>query len=45
VSKYTVAQYKPTKTTCNEPEVGNVLDWEFNQDEKLKLVVSDLTYI
>jgi len=28
VSKYTVAQYKPTKTTCNESEVGNVLDRE-----------------
>ena len=25
VSIYTVAQYKPTKTTCNESEVGNVL--------------------
>jgi len=32
VSKYTIAQYKPTKTTCNESEVGNVLDREFNQN-------------
>src|SRR5699024_10061147 len=45
VSKYTVAQYKPTKTTCNESEVGNVLDREFSQDQGLKVVVSDLTYV
>src|SRR5699024_1338867 len=25
VSKYTIAQYKPAKTACNESEVGNVL--------------------
>src|SRR5699024_2088305 len=30
VSKYTVAQYKPTKSTCNESEVGNVLNREFD---------------
>lgn len=45
VSKYTVAQYKPNKTTCNESEVGNVLDREFSQDQELKVVVSDLTYV
>src|SRR5699024_5104537 len=45
VSKYTVAQYKPTRTTCNESEVGNVLNREFSQDQELKVVVSDLTYV
>ena len=45
VSKYTVAQFKPTKTTCNESEVGNVLNREFDQDQELKVVVSDLTYV
>ncbi|MDY0409874.1 IS3 family transposase [Paracerasibacillus soli] len=45
VSKYTVAQFKPSKTTVNESEVGNVLNREFNQDEELKLIVSDLTYV
>src|SRR5690625_5194904 len=45
VSKYTVAQYKPAKTTCNESEVGNVLNREFEQDQELKVVVSDLTYV
>src|SRR5699024_10105928 len=45
VSKYTVAQFKPTKSTCNESEVGNVLNREFDQDQELKVVVSDLTYV
>src|SRR5699024_2668388 len=43
--KYTIAQYKPTKSTCNESEVGNLLNREFNQDQELKVVVSDLTYV
>ncbi|MDY0404845.1 IS3 family transposase [Virgibacillus sp. 179-BFC.A HS] len=45
VSKYTVAQFKPKKTTVNESEIGNVLNREFNQDKELKVVVSDLTYV
>ena len=45
VSKYTVAQFKPTKSTVNESEIGNVLNREFNQDKELKVVVSDLTYV
>src|SRR5699024_9623510 len=45
VSKYTVAQFKPTKSNCNESEVGNVLNREFNEDQELKVVVSDLTYV
>jgi putative transposase len=45
VSKYTVAQYKPTKSTCNESEVGNSLNRSFDQDQELKAVVSDLTYV
>lgn len=45
VSKYTIAQYKPTKTTCNESEVGNVLNRAFNPDKALSVVVSDLTYV
>lgn len=45
VSKYTVAQYKPNKSTVNESEVGNTLNREFNQEEELKVVVSDLTYV
>src|SRR5699024_1390156 len=45
VSKYTVAQFNPTKSTCNESEVGNVLNREFNQDHELKVVVTALTYV
>ncbi len=45
VSKYTVAQFKPQKSTVNESDVGNVLDREFTQDKPLKVVVSDLTYV
>lgn len=45
VSKYTVAQFKPKKTMCNESEIGNVLDRAFEQDQQLKVVVSDLTYV
>lgn len=45
VSKYTVAQFKPQKTSVNESEIGNVLNREFDQDEELKVVVSDLTYV
>lgn len=43
VSMYTVAQYRPTKTTCIESEIGNTLNREFNQDQELKVFVSDLT--
>lgn len=45
VSKYTVAQYKPSKSAVNESEVGNKLNREFDQDEELNVVVSDLTYV
>lgn len=45
VSKYTVAQFKPKKSNVNESEIGNTLNREFNQDEELKVIVSDLTYV
>jgi putative transposase len=45
VSKYTVAQFKPTKTTCNESTVANTLNREFDQDQEFKVIVSDLTYV
>lgn len=45
VSKYTVPGFKPTKTTCNESLVGNTLNREFDQDQELKVIVSDLTYV
>lgn len=45
VSKYTIAQYKPSKSTCNESNIANVLSREFDQEEELHVVVSDLTYV
>lgn len=42
VLKYTVAQFKPMKTTCNESKAGNTLDRKFDQDPELRVIVSDL---
>jgi len=45
VSKYTIAQYKPSKSTYNESTQANLLNREFEQDQELRVVVSDLTYV
>ncbi len=45
VSTYTVAQFKPHKTPCNETTTANELDREFNQTKAKRFVVSDLTYV
>ncbi|MBU5594129.1 IS3 family transposase [Amphibacillus sp. MSJ-3] len=45
VSKYTIAQYKPMKSTVNEEKISNTLNREFNQKDELEVVVSDLTYV
>lgn len=45
VSVYTVAQYKVHKTTCNESEIQNELNREFERETPLEAVVSDLTYV
>lgn len=45
VSTYTLAQYKPHQTTCNESFTANVLNREFKQTERQRFVVSDLTYV
>ncbi|SDZ39838.1 Transposase InsO and inactivated derivatives, partial [Thermoactinomyces sp. DSM 45892] len=45
VSKYTVPQFKWKKNKCNESLQENILNREFRQDEELKVVVSDLTYV
>lgn len=45
VSNYTVKQFKVHKSTCNEDKIENKLNREFNRDEKLDVVVSDLTYV
>jgi len=45
VSNYTVAQYKPAKSKVNEELVENLLNREFDGQEELGAVVSDLTYV
>ena len=45
VSNYTVAQFKPFKSKCNEEPVKNELKRAFDNQEELAVVVSDLTYV
>ncbi|GIP62465.1 hypothetical protein J32TS6_10200 [Virgibacillus pantothenticus] len=40
-----MAQYKPHRSTCNEAPIKNELQRQFNQDEPLAVIVSDLTYV
>jgi len=45
VSRYTVAQYKVHKETCNESEITNKVNREFSKRDYLDVAVSDLTYV
>jgi len=45
VSKYTVAQFKPQKTNCNEDPIKNKLNRKFDNQELYAVIVSDLTYV
>ncbi|MGZ0052629.1 IS3 family transposase [Brevibacillus gelatini] len=45
VSAYTIAQYKPHKSPCNDSAIQNELNREFTKDQPLEAVVSDLTYV
>jgi len=45
VSSYTIAQFKPHKSSYNEDNIKNELDRNFNNKEPLAAVVSDLTYV
>lgn len=45
VSTYTIAQFKPHKSACNESDVNNKLDRDFDSKAPLAAVVSDLTYV
>lgn len=44
VSTYTVKQYKVHKQICNNDKIDNKLKRNFNQEERMKVIVSDLTY-
>ncbi|MBM7839123.1 hypothetical protein JOC54_002393 [Alkalihalobacillus xiaoxiensis] len=45
VDAYTVSQFKPSKSACNESKVRNTLKRQFDQNQELKVIVSDLTYV
>jgi transposase InsO family protein len=45
VSTYTIKQYKIHKQTCNNEDIKNELDRQFNRNEAMDVVVSDLTYV
>lgn len=45
VSNYTVKQFKPEKTLCNEKKIENIIARNFDNREVLEASVSDLTYV
>lgn len=45
VLNYTVAQFKLYKAECNEDKIENVVNRQFDHQEYLNVVVSDLTYV
>lgn len=45
VSKYKRPSYKPQRTGVNQAKIENVLNREFNQNEPMKVIVTDLTYV
>ena len=45
VSNYTVKQYKVHRSKCNEEKTDNVVNREFDREQALEVVVSDLTYV
>jgi len=45
VSNYTIKQYKIHKNKCNEDDVKNIVNREFDSREDLEIIVSDLTYV
>ena len=45
VSKYTKTKYKKTKEGCNNAEVANIVNREFNDRKPLEVIISDLTYV
>jgi len=45
VSTYTVAKFKPHKTSVNEAKIDNKVNREFNDRNNLDVIVNDLTYV
>lgn len=45
VSNYTVKQYKVHSSKSNEDKIANIVDRNFNKQQPLDVIVSDLTYV
>lgn len=45
VSNYTVKQFKLPKPSCNNDPIKNELNRNFNQEKRMNVIVSDLTYV
>ncbi|SDY39494.1 Transposase InsO and inactivated derivatives [Eubacterium barkeri] len=45
VSNYTIKQYKVHRTKCIPSQTPNIVNREFNRQEALEVIVSDLTYV
>ena len=45
VSNYTVKRFKVNKSTCNNDPISNELNRNFNQEKRMNVIVSDLTYV
>lgn len=45
VLTYTLANYKPHKSACNEQAISNVVERNFDERELLEFMVSDLTFV
>lgn len=45
ISNYTIKQFKVHKCSCNNDNIKNVVNRQFNKRENLEVVVSDLTYV
>lgn len=45
VSNYTIKQFKKQKSTCNNSNIPNIVDRQFNNRKLLEIIISDLTYV
>jgi len=45
VSSYTIKNYKPYKSKCNDENISNVIDRNFKPGLTQNVIVSDLTYV
>jgi len=45
VSNYTIKQYKDYKEACNNDDIPNVINRQFNNRKRLEVIISDLTYV